>query len=48
MPNQPKTPITAVRIPVDLKASVQKKAAREGKTLSRVINDALREYLDSD
>lgn len=46
MPNQPKTPITAIRIPVDLKAAAQAKAAREGTTLSAVVNESLKRYLE--
>lgn len=39
-----KTPLTNVRIPIDLKERVVAKAETEGKTLSRVVIDLLREY----
>jgi hypothetical protein len=43
--NQPKTPITGVRIPLDLKASAQAKAAEHGETLSDVVRRSLAEYV---
>lgn len=45
MPNQPKTPITAVRIPSELKAAAKAKAEREGETLTAVIVRSLEEYV---
>lgn len=39
-----KTPVTNFRIPPDIKAAAQAKAEAEGKTLSRVVVDLLREY----
>ncbi|WP_161498859.1 hypothetical protein [Cryobacterium aureum] len=45
MANQPKTPITSVRIPVDLKEAAQVKAAENGETLTDVIRRGLVEYL---
>lgn len=39
-----KTPVTNFRIPADIKAAAQAKAEAEGKTLSRVVIDLLREY----
>lgn len=39
-----KTPVTNFRIPPDIKAAAQEKAEAEGKTLSRVVIDLLREY----
>jgi predicted HicB family RNase H-like nuclease len=44
VPNQPKTPITAIRIPTDLKARVAAKAAAEGTSLSAVVIAALEKY----
>lgn len=38
------TPVTNFRIPVDIKAAAVAKAEAEGKTLSRVVIDFLREY----
>ena len=38
------TPLTNFRIPADIKEAAQEKAKREGKTLSRVVIDLLREY----
>lgn len=40
-PNAPKTPIRGVRIPDDLWAAVQAKAAAEGRTASDVVRDLL-------
>jgi antitoxin component of RelBE/YafQ-DinJ toxin-antitoxin module len=39
-----KTPVSNFRIPVDIKEAAQAKAEAEGKTLSRVVVDLLREY----
>lgn len=39
-----RTPITAIRIPVELKARVAEKAAAEGTTLSSVVIRALERY----
>jgi hypothetical protein len=44
VPNQPKTPITPVRIPLALKARVKAKAAAEGTNLSAVVIAGLEEY----
>ena len=44
MPNQPKTPVTAIRIPLDLKARVAEKAAAEGTNLNAVVIAALERY----
>lgn len=38
------TPVTNFRIPADIKAAAVAKAESEGKTLSRVVVDLLREY----
>ena len=47
MPNQPVTPVTAFRIPPDLKARAVAKAAAEGVTLTSVIIRALERYVKS-
>lgn len=44
-PNKPKTPVSNFRIPRDLKTRAQAKATAEGKTLTDVILDLLREYV---
>lgn len=43
-PNAPKTPVSNFRIPPDLKAKAQAKAAAEGKTLTDVIVEHLKKY----
>lgn len=48
MPNKPKTPVTGFRIPPDLKTEAADKAAREGRTLTDVVLDALRRYVRRD
>jgi predicted DNA binding CopG/RHH family protein len=51
MPNAPKTPTRTIRVPDDLWLAVQKKAAREGVTVTSIIIKALEEYkseVDSD
>ncbi|MDY7542591.1 MULTISPECIES: hypothetical protein [unclassified Cryobacterium] len=45
MVNQPKTPITATRIPEVLKAAAKAKAAERGETLTDVIVRSLEEYV---
>lgn len=45
MPNKPKTPGSTFRIPADLKAAAAARAASEGKTLTDVINEALKRYV---
>ena len=45
IPNAPKTPTRTVRIPDDLWLPVQKKAAKEGVTVTSVIIKALETYL---
>jgi len=45
MPNAPKTPTRTIRVPDDLWKDVQKKAAREGVTVTSVILKALETYL---
>jgi predicted HicB family RNase H-like nuclease len=44
-PNKPRTPVSNFRIPPDLKTRAQTKAAEEGKTLTAVILNLLREYI---
>ena len=45
VPNQPATPVTAIRIPLELKAQVAEKAAAEGTNLSAVVIAALTRYV---
>lgn len=47
MPNQPKTPTTNFRIPVELKQAAQDKAANEQppRTLTDVVVSGLEEYV---
>lgn len=44
-PNKPKTPTTNFRIPAYIKEPAQIKAAAEGKTLTDVVLDLLRDYI---
>lgn len=44
MPNQPATPVTTFRIPLDLKARAAAAAAAEGRTLTDVVVEALERY----
>lgn len=44
-PNQPKTPVSAFRLPPDLKAKAAEKAEREGRTLTSVVIELLTEYV---
>jgi predicted HicB family RNase H-like nuclease len=44
-PNKPKTPTTNFRIPAYIKEPAQAKAAAEGKTLTDVVLDLLRDYI---
>lgn len=45
MPNQPKTPARAVRVPDTLWDAVRARAAAEGRTVTSIILDALRDYV---
>jgi predicted HicB family RNase H-like nuclease len=47
-PNQPKTPVSNFRIPAELKERAAAKAASEGKTLTDVVVEHLREYADKE
>lgn len=44
MPNQPKTPLHAFRVPDDVYKAALKKASDEGQTLSEVVRDFLTRY----
>lgn len=46
MANQPKTPVTAFRIPADLKSASTTKASAEGRTLTSVVIEKLEEYVE--
>lgn len=41
----PKTPITTIRIPLHIKEPAAAKAVAEGRTLTDIVVDALREYI---
>jgi hypothetical protein len=43
-----KTPVSNFRIPLDIKQAAKEKAEREGKDLTRVVVDLLREYARED
>lgn len=45
MPNKPKTPTSTFRIPTRIKEAAQAKAEAEGRTLTEVVVDYLREYV---
>jgi predicted DNA-binding protein len=44
-PNQPRTPITAFRLPPNLKTASTSKASSEGRTLTSVVIERLEEYV---
>ena len=44
MPNQPKSPIIAGRVPAELKAWVEHHAKDTGRTVTDVLADALQRY----
>jgi predicted HicB family RNase H-like nuclease len=46
MPNSPKTPTRTIRVSNELWAAVKEKAASEKRTVTDVIIQALKEYLD--
>ncbi len=48
VPNQPKTPMRGFRIPTDLYLAAKGKAETEGRTVTDVVRDALRRYVDSE
>jgi len=45
MPNQPKTPLLAVRVDQETQDALKKIAAAEGRSVSDVVRDALQEFL---
>lgn len=45
VPNQPKTPLRAFRIPDEIYDLLKAKAADEGRTVTDVVREALREYI---
>lgn len=45
VPNQPKTPIKCFRIPEELYAAAQAKAAERGESVSEVVRKALERYV---
>ena len=46
MPNQPKTPLRSVRVPDQVWDKARDKCAKEGRTLTSVILEALSAYAD--
>ncbi|WP_440710685.1 hypothetical protein [Herbiconiux sp. YIM B11900] len=46
MPNQPKTPHKSFRIPPELYAAAQAKAASEDRTLTDVVKELLQRYVN--
>jgi predicted HicB family RNase H-like nuclease len=46
MPNQPKTPHKSFRIPPDLYAAAQAKAALQGRTLTDVVKELLQRFVE--
>jgi len=44
VPNKPKTPVSSFRIPLDLKARVQAKAAANGTDLTAIVIAAFEKY----
>ena len=45
VPNKPKTPVSAFRIPLELKAAVQAKAKERGDDLTSIVIKAFEHYL---
>ncbi len=45
VPNQPRTPLKSFRIPEDLYAAAQAKAAERGESVSEVVRKALERYV---
>lgn len=45
VPNKPKTPVSAFRIPKDLKAAAQAKAKERGEDLTAVVIRGLETYV---
>jgi hypothetical protein len=48
MPNAPKTPTRTIRVSDDIWLAVQKKAAKEGVTVTSIIINALENYIKVD
>jgi hypothetical protein len=46
MPNQPKTPNRAMRVPEDLWAHAKRVSAERGETVTAVVVAALQRYVD--
>jgi len=45
MPNQPKTPLLAVRVDQETQDALREVAESEGRSMSDVVREALREFL---
>jgi len=48
MPNAPKTPTRTIRVSDDIWLAVQKKAAKEGVTVTSIIINSLENYIKVD
>ena len=48
MPNAPKTPTRTIRVSDELWSAVKTKAAKDKRTVTDVIIEALKAYLDTD
>jgi predicted DNA-binding protein len=45
MPNQPKTPLLAVRVPTPKQDRLRALAVRQGRTVTDLVNEAIDDYL---
>ena len=48
MPNAPKTPTRTIRVSTELWSAVKKRAAEDNRTVTDVIIEALKAYIDQD
>jgi predicted transcriptional regulator len=48
MPKQPKTPVRGIRVPDDLWNAARAKASARSDSLSQVIREALRKYVQTE
>lgn len=46
MPNSPKTPTRTIRVSDELWSAVKEKAAIEGRTITDVVLEALKKYIE--
>jgi predicted DNA-binding protein len=47
VPNQPKTPVMAVRVPEETQTALKQLAAQDGTTVTRLVLAAIDQYLAS-